>query len=58
MPPLVPATVNAGVLVAVATEISPPVNPTLVTPELASVPPEKVNPVPTVTGVQVFAPLR
>jgi hypothetical protein len=31
MPPDVPATVKAGVVVAVATEIMPPVNPTLVT---------------------------
>jgi hypothetical protein len=31
MPPDVPATVNAGVLVGVATEIKPPVKPTLVT---------------------------
>jgi hypothetical protein len=36
MPPEVPATVNAGVLVAVATDIKPPVNPTLVTvPDVA-----------------------
>jgi hypothetical protein len=39
MPPLVPATVNAGVLVAVATEINPPVKLTLVTvPAPAGVP--------------------
>lgn len=31
MPPDVPATVKAGVVVGVATEIKPPVNPTLVT---------------------------
>ena len=31
MPPLVPATVNAGVVVAVATVITPPVKLTLVT---------------------------
>jgi hypothetical protein len=31
MPPLVPATVNAGVVVGVATEIRPPVKPTLLT---------------------------
>ena len=31
MPPLVPATVNAGVVVAVATEMMPPVKLTLVT---------------------------
>ena len=31
MPPEVPATVNAGVVVGVATEIMPPVKPTLVT---------------------------
>ena len=31
MPPLVPATVNAGVVVGLATEIKPPVKPTLVT---------------------------
>jgi hypothetical protein len=31
MPPLVPATVNAGVVVAVATETIPPVKLTLVT---------------------------
>lgn len=32
IPPEVPATVNAGVVVGVPTEINPPVNPTLVTP--------------------------
>jgi hypothetical protein len=37
MPPLVPATVNAGVVVGVATEIRPPVKETLVT-----VPPDPV----------------
>jgi hypothetical protein len=31
IPPLVPATVNAGVVVGVATETIPPVNPTVVT---------------------------
>jgi hypothetical protein len=39
IPPLVPATVSAGVVVGVATEINPPVNDTLVTvpePELAA----------------------
>jgi hypothetical protein len=38
MPPLVPATVNAGVVVAVATEMMPPVKLTLVT-----VPPNPVE---------------
>ena len=42
MPPEVPATVNAGVVVAVATEINPPVKDTLVT-------------VPVVGVVQVMA---
>lgn len=32
IPPLVPATVNAGVVVALATDISPPVKDTLVVP--------------------------
>ena len=35
MPPLVPATVNDGVVVGLATEIRPPVNPTLVTVPVA-----------------------
>ena len=43
MPPDVPATVKAGVVVGVATEIRPPVKPTLVTvPE----PPLHEDPVP------------
>jgi hypothetical protein len=39
MPPDVPATVNAGVVLAVATEIKPPVKLTLVTVPLPPPPP-------------------
>lgn len=39
MPPLVPATVSAGVVVGVATEIKPPVKETLVTVPLPPPPP-------------------
>ena len=52
MPPDVPATVNAGVVVGVATEIRPPVNETLVTvPDVAgaaqtAVPPLTVRTLP------------
>ena len=38
MPPDVPATVNAGVVVGVATEIRPPVNETLVTVPVGAAP--------------------
>lgn len=44
MPPEVPATVRAGVVVGVATEISPPVKLTLVTvPELEPQPVQLVT---------------
>jgi hypothetical protein len=53
MPPEVPATVNAGVVVAVPTVIIPPVKLTLVTvppdPVAESVPAANDTPVPMVT---------
>lgn len=53
MPPEVPATVNAGVVVGLATVMMPPVKLTVVTvpPDAveARVPATNVNPVPTVT---------
>ena len=56
-PPLMPATVNAGVVVELATEISPPVKPTLVTvpdpPPLIVLQP---NPVPEVQIRAFVAP--
>jgi hypothetical protein len=38
IPPEVPATVSAGVVVAVATDIKPPVNPTVVTVPVGAAP--------------------
>jgi hypothetical protein len=59
MPPLVPATVSAGVVVAVATLTMPPVNDTLETvPVVVAVRVPVVNdsPVPTVTLLNPPAP--
>ena len=61
MPPLVPATVSAGVVVGLATVIMPPVKLTEVTvppePVADNVPAEKLTPVPIVTLLKPPEPL-